>query len=125
MESSRLFPFRSHLSFPFQIPASVSHLWFYLSCGEELSLPNPPKSLVLGMGSDPTLGRRGSSGGRCCGRGGGRALLIFFFPLLFRKVCSKLQLLVHVFQLDEADPWAGGIPEGSGLGFESFIPAGI
>lgn len=116
------FPSEAIYLFTFRCWASVSHLWFYLSRGKELSLPNPPKSLVLGMGSEPILGRRGSSGAGTRERGA-RALLISF-PSCFREVCSKLQLLVRVFQLDEAALWAGGIPEGSGLGFESFLPAG-
>lgn len=63
------FPSEAIYLFPFTCQASVSHLWFYLLRGKELSLPSPPKSLALGMGSDPILGRRGSSGGRTMGQG--------------------------------------------------------
>lgn len=56
------------------------------------------------MGSDPILGRRDSSGGSTVGdRMAGLYWFISYYYLGKEIIiCSKLQLLVHVFQLDEA-----------------------
>lgn len=90
--------------------------------GRSSVFPTLPNHWCWKQGQTPSWGGEAALG-QVPGRGDARALLISF-PLLFREVCSNLQLLLRVFQSDEAALWAGGIPEGSGLGFESFIPAG-